>query len=78
MTKRLLTGVLTVMLIAGFSTSVEAQRTKKDKKGEQVTPPPKPKPKPGEIQPYSKVITKDTKTDEGLFKVHFQDEKYLD
>lgn len=37
----------------------------------------KPKPKKGDIQPYSKVITKDAKTDEGLFKVHDIDGKYF-
>lgn len=37
----------------------------------------KPKPKKGDIQPYSKVVTKDAKTDEGLFKVHTIDGKYL-
>ena len=37
----------------------------------------KPKPKKGDIQPYSKVVTKDAKTDEGLFKVHNIDGKYL-
>jgi hypothetical protein len=37
----------------------------------------KPKPKKGDIQPYSKVITKDVKTDEGLFKVHNIDGKFL-
>ena len=35
------------------------------------------KPKKGDIQPYSKVITKDAITDEGLFKVHKIDDKYL-
>ena len=38
---------------------------------------PKPKPKKGAIQPYSKVVTKDAKTDEGLFKVHQIDGKFL-
>ncbi|TJY31840.1 zinc-dependent metalloprotease [Pontimicrobium aquaticum] len=37
----------------------------------------KPKPKKGDIQPYSKVVTKDAKTDDGLFKVHKIDDKYL-
>lgn len=35
------------------------------------------KPKKGEIQPYSKVITKEAKSDEGLFTVHFVDDKYF-
>ena len=36
----------------------------------------KPKPKKGAIQPYDKVITKEAKTDEGLFAVHKLDDKY--
>lgn len=36
----------------------------------------KPKPKKGDIQPYSKVITKDAKTDTGLFAVHQLDGKF--
>jgi len=30
-----------------------------------------------QIQPYSKVVTKEAKTDEGLFKIHTIDDKYL-
>ncbi|MFK2818495.1 zinc-dependent metalloprotease [Flavobacteriaceae sp. LMIT009] len=37
----------------------------------------KPKPKKGDIQPYTKVVTKEAKTDEGLFKVHNIDGKFL-
>jgi len=37
----------------------------------------KPKPKKGDIQPYSKVITKDAKSDEGLFTVHKIEGKYF-
>ncbi|MFC4633886.1 zinc-dependent metalloprotease [Dokdonia ponticola] len=37
----------------------------------------KPKPKKGEIQPYNKVITKEAKTDEGLFTVHKIDNSYF-
>ncbi|WP_299214224.1 zinc-dependent metalloprotease [uncultured Dokdonia sp.] len=38
---------------------------------------PKPKPKKGEIEPYSKVITKEAKTDEGLFTIHKIDDSYF-
>ncbi len=38
---------------------------------------PKPKPKKGEIKPYKKVITKEAKTDEGLFTVHKIDDSYF-
>ncbi|WP_412987887.1 zinc-dependent metalloprotease [Pontimicrobium sp. IMCC45349] len=37
----------------------------------------KPKPKKGDIQPYSKVITKDAVSDEGLFTVHKIDDKFF-
>jgi len=37
----------------------------------------KPKPKKGDIQPYNKVITKDAKSDEGLFTVHKLDGKFF-
>ncbi|NNE32006.1 MAG: DUF5118 domain-containing protein, partial [Winogradskyella sp.] len=35
------------------------------------------KPGKNEPQPYSKVITKEAKTDKGLFTVHKVDEKYF-
>ena len=37
----------------------------------------KPKPKKGEIKPYAKVITKEAKTDEGLFTIHKIDNSYF-
>ncbi|WP_456377759.1 zinc-dependent metalloprotease [Lutibacter sp.] len=77
MSKQLLTSLLTVMLIIGITSTAEAQKKRKKKKNETVAPTPPPKPKKGEIQPYSKVVTKKAKTDEGLFKVHFVDDKYL-
>tara|TARA_R110001583_G_scaffold71180_1_gene200804 strand:- start:5850 stop:8324 length:2475 start_codon:yes stop_codon:yes gene_type:complete len=65
------------MLIIGISSSAEAQKKRKKKKEEAVAPTPPPKPKKGVIEPYNKVITKEAITDEGLFKVHFLDEKYF-
>jgi len=38
---------------------------------------PKPKPKKGDIKPYKKVITKEAKTDEGLFTIHKIDNSYF-
>jgi len=35
------------------------------------------KPKKGDIQPYSKVITKEAKSDEGLFTVHHVEDKWF-
>jgi len=77
MTKKIITSLLTLMLIVGVSLPAEAQRKKKKKKDEIVKPTPPAKPKKGEIQPYSKVVTKEAVTDDGLFKVHKIDDKYL-
>jgi hypothetical protein len=71
-----------LIVVFVFSLSIDAtaqRRKKKSKKGknkiEAVKP--KPKPKKGAILPYEKVVTKKHKTDDGLFKVHTKDEKYL-
>jgi len=77
MTNRFLTSLLTLMLIVGMTSTVEAQKKRKRKKDKTAVPAPAPKPKKGAIQPYNKVVTKDAKTDEGLFKVHTIDDKYL-
>ncbi|MEL7146890.1 MAG: zinc-dependent metalloprotease [Bacteroidota bacterium] len=50
---------------------------KKKKKGQAAAPTAsRPKPKKDAIKPYGKVITKEAKTDEGLFKVHALDSKF--
>ena len=82
MTKKVLSQLLLVAFIFAFSLDAEAQKKKKrskkdDKKAVAVKPKPKPKPKKGAIQPYGKVVTKDMKTDDGLFKVHSKDNAYL-
>ena len=71
-----------LLLVFGFAVDLQAQkksRRNKKKKEQAVAPIPKPKPKPkkGAIQPYDKIVTKDAKTDAGLFKVHQIDEKFL-
>jgi hypothetical protein len=78
MTKKIFS-LLLVAFVFTFSLDLEAQRRKVKKKKEAKTEAPKPKPKPkkGAIQPYGKVVTKDHKTDEGLFKVHTKDQSYL-
>ncbi|SNR78262.1 zinc-dependent metalloprotease [Lutibacter flavus] len=76
MNKHFLTGLLTLLLIIGITTTADAQRKRKKEKEATVKPTP-PKPKKGAIEPYSKVVTKEAKTDEGLFKIHFVDDKYL-
>ena len=76
MTKKVLIKLLLVAFVFGFSTETAAQFWKKKKKEAPKTAA-KPKPKKGDIQPYSKVVTKKYKTDEGLFKVHTKDDNYL-
>ncbi len=71
MTRILMVAALMAVSNVGFS-----QKKEKKKKGtpiEQTTPPPK----KGAIEAYSKVITKDAITDEGLFKVHKIDKNYF-
>lgn len=76
MTKKILSTILVVFLALGVSLNAEAQRKKK-KNAKKETTTKKDKPKKGGIQPYEKVVTKKHKTDEGLFKVHSKDSKYL-
>ena len=78
MLKQAITKLFIVLFIFGLTADLQAQKkSKRKKKGEVITPAPKPKPKKGDILPYKDVITKEAKTDEGLFKVHFLEEKYL-
>ncbi|MFY0602842.1 MAG: zinc-dependent metalloprotease [Flavobacteriaceae bacterium] len=82
MIQKLLSRLLVVLFVFGLTIDADAQRrkkkTKKNAKTTQaVKPKPKPKPKKGAIQPYGKIVTKDMKTDEGLFKIHSKDNKYL-
>ncbi|MDO6490043.1 MULTISPECIES: zinc-dependent metalloprotease [unclassified Cellulophaga] len=59
------------------ATSINAQKKKKSKKGKAEQTTPLQKTKKGDIKNYSQVVTKDAITDEGLFKVHKVDKKYL-
>jgi hypothetical protein len=68
---------LGILLISVTSCST-AKKASASKKGPAVAKKaPKKKPKKGGIQPYSKVITKDAKSDEGLFTVHEVNNKYF-
>jgi hypothetical protein len=75
MLKKTLLQLLFFAFVVGFSAQAEAQFWKK--KEVKATPKPKEKPKKGAIKPYAKVVTKDHKTDDGLFKVHTKDNEYL-
>lgn len=71
---------LTLTLAVFFSLLIlpyqaEAQRKKKADKNAPTAPAPKPKPKNG-IKSYAEVITKEAKTDKGLFDVHEINGKY--
>ncbi|MGJ8732820.1 MAG: zinc-dependent metalloprotease [Cellulophaga sp.] len=59
------------------ATSINAQKKKKSKKGKAEQTTPLQKTKKGDIKNYNQVVTKDAITDEGLFKVHKVDKKYL-
>ena len=76
MTKKIFSRLLLVAFVFGFSANAEAQFWKKKKKEEPKKVAPKPKSKDG-IEPYSKVVTKEHTTDEGLFKVHQKADTYL-
>lgn len=76
MTKKILSAILFVFFSLGITLNSEAQRRKK-KNDKKVTTTPKKKPTKKGIQPYGKVVTKKHKTDNGLFKVHSKDNKYL-
>ncbi|MHB0754521.1 zinc-dependent metalloprotease [Polaribacter sp. M15] len=79
MTKKIFSQLFIVALIFGFSLDAQAQIFKKKKKEQpkKSATKPKPKPKKDAIQPYGKVVTKEHKTDDGLFKVHTKDNSYL-
>ena len=63
-------------LVFSCSTAKKASKTKKGAPTAAAKAPTK-KPKKGAIQPYNKVITKEAKTDKGLFDVHKIDEKFF-
>jgi len=63
------------LIVSSCGTAKKAAEAEAAKKAA-AKPKPKP-PKKGDIQPYSKVITKKAITDNGLFKVHQIDEKYF-
>ncbi|RKR09171.1 uncharacterized protein DUF5118 [Flavobacterium sp. 90] len=67
---------ITMAFFMLFSNNQFAQSNKKEsKKGDPVVAPPEKKPE-STIKEYSKVITKDAVSDDGLFKVHKVDKKY--
>ncbi|MBQ4915800.1 zinc-dependent metalloprotease [Maribacter sp. MMG018] len=72
MIKKSLFQLLILFFVLNYQTS-EAQIFKKKKSKTENT---SEKPSKGKIQPYDKVITKDAKTDKGLFDVHVVEDKH--
>jgi len=69
MLKNILTKAFFIILVAGCFHTTEAQIFKKKDKNSEETDS-KGKPKNGKIESYEKVITKEAKSDKGLFDVH--------
>ena len=71
-------GIILMLLPALLTAEDALAQRKKKKKGEeeQSEKPKKPESKKGEPKPYDEVITKEAKSDEGLFTVHKVDDKY--
>ena len=67
--------LLSILTVMSCSTAKKAA----NKKNASASAESKPEKKPGkdDIQPYDKVITKEAKTDDGLFKVHKIDDNYF-
>lgn len=74
MLKSTLTKVLLSLFVLSAATSEAQIFKKKNKETEKTDSKP---PKKGEIQPYNKVITKEAKTDKGLFDTHLVGEKHF-
>lgn len=75
MIQKLLPKAMLLVLCLGISTPSSAQLFKKKKKKTEQSD--SAKPKKDDIQPYSNVITKVAKSDEGLFTVHQVDQKHF-
>lgn len=65
--------VSALMALSNVGFSQKKEKKKKGAPTEQTTPPPK----KGGIEVYSKVITKDAETDDGVFKVHKVEKNYF-
>ncbi|MHA7830591.1 MAG: zinc-dependent metalloprotease [Flagellimonas sp.] len=74
MIKSLLPRLLVAFILLGTAQNMDAQLFKKKKK--QTEQKKDDKSKPGDIKPYDEVITKEAKTDEGLFSVHTVEDKH--
>ena len=65
-------------MVASLNSCVSIKKLfKKKTDTSKISEKPDPKPKKGDILPYAKVITKDAKSDEGLFTVHKVDDLFF-
>ncbi|MGV6832439.1 MAG: zinc-dependent metalloprotease [bacterium] len=69
--------LLVLCLALVISSCDTAKKAKEAEAAKMAAANKKPKPKKGAIQPYEKVITKEAKSDAGLFTVHKLDDKYF-
>ena len=76
--KKLIALTFLLTAIISFESCLSVKVTSKKKNAAaKTTEKPDPKPKKGDIKPYDKVITKDAKSDNGLFKVHNIDNSFF-
>ena len=76
--KKLIALTFLLTAIISFESCLSVKVTSKKKNAAaKTTEKPDPKPKKGDIKPYDKVITKDAKSDDGLFKVHNIDNSFF-
>ncbi len=76
--KKLIALTFLLTAIISFESCLSVKVTSKKKNSAaKTTEKPDPKPKKGDIKPYDKVITKDAKSDNGLFKVHNIDNSFF-
>lgn len=68
---------LLILLVFAATITSSCGSKKSSKKSATTAAAEKKKPKKGGIQPYNKVITKDAKSDEGLFTIHKVEENYF-
>ena len=76
--KNLISLCLFIFTVGSFNSCGSIEKIfKKKSDSSKTAEKPEPKPKKGDILPYTKVITKEAKSDEGLFTIHNINEKFF-
>ena len=76
--KKIISVTFLLAALISFESCLSIKVTSKKKAAaSKVAEKPDPKPKNGDIKPYDKVITKEAKSDDGLFKVHEIDDTFF-